>query len=406
MVKLWHWGLIALLIMHAAGCVRPGRLEPVRVPGHVFAHTYPASLRDDMSPASLLAAARASQRYFEVANVAGQRYRLGRDSYDGYQLAASIDYLIELIEKTDPAWLPTRLAGECRSYAPREARFTAYYEPLLEARRLRDERYRFPIYRAPDQAMLASLAGGAAEGIGGDEMVDDGDQGSGAAAEPPRHPTRKEIDGDGVLAGRGLEIAWVDDPVALYFLHIQGSGRLRLDDGAELRLSYADSNDEQYYSIGRYMLDTGILGPGQGSSGAIRAYLSAHPEQREAILFRNPRYIFFREVEVPASQGPLGALGVPLVAGRSLATDRSHVPPGVLTYIVTDAPKLGADGELSGRRPLRRFAFSHDAGAAIEGPGRVDIYWGAGERVGLEAGYMNRPGSLYILICGVNPTPA
>jgi membrane-bound lytic murein transglycosylase A len=213
--------------------------------------------------------------------------------------------------------------------------------------------------------------------------------------------TREEIDRHGRLSGRGLELAWVDDPVALYFLHVQGSGRLRIDHDEVMRVNFAASNGLPYTSIGRYMLDNGLLN--SGSSGAIRDFLTGNPEMRDDVLFQNRRYIFFREVELEPHEGPVGSLGVPLVAGRSIATDDRYVPPGAVVYIKSKRPIADENGQVVGWKSFSRFTFSHDTGAAIKGPARADIYWGEGERAGREAGYMSQGGQLVVLMCGVRP---
>ena len=215
--------------------------------------------------------------------------------------------------------------------------------------------------------------------------------------------SREEIDGKGLLRNRGLELAWVDDPVALFFLHIQGSGSSGPLDGGGMRVNYAGSNGLPYASVARYMIDNGIVG--SGSNAAIQDFLARTPQRRDEILFRNRRYIFFRSVDLADREGPIGSLGVPLVAGRSIATDQRYVPPGALMYIKARRPDVDAAGHVGGWREMGRFAFSHDTGAAIKGPGRGDIFWGAGERAGTTAGYLNERGDMTILVCGVAAAP-
>jgi len=354
---------------------------------------------DDLDVESLLAAASASLRYYGDSG-RRKRYSLGHDTYSSRQLRRSVEHFVELVRHTPTALLHQRLANECRAYAPHQgARFTAYYEPVLEARSSRDEKFRYPVYGRPDELTRVELGRffkGDARLIHG--RVKDGDL--------VPYLTREDIDGSRLLEGRDLELAWVDDPVALYFLHVQGSGRLRMEDGRVMRVNFAASNGLSYFSVGRWMLDNRVLGPGQGSSSAIRSWLTLNPEQREGVLFRNPRYIFFRQVELADNQGPMGALGVPLIGGRSIATDPSFVPPGALTYIISRRPELNDKGQVVSWRHFARFAFNHDTGGAIKGPGRADIYWGEGEKQGLEAGYMNEPGRMAVLLCGVQPQPA
>jgi len=208
----------------------------------------------------------------------------------------------------------------------------------------------------------------------------------------PYH-TRREIDRERALDGRGLELAWLDDPVGRYFLQVQGSGILLLEDGSKMRVGFAGANGKPYASIGRLLADDGALGEEHPTAPAIQAYLRAHPERRDDVLERNERYVFFRET----ADGPIGSLGVKLTAGRSIAVDPSLYPLGALAWVETQAPIVDAAGRATGRRPLHRLAIAQDTGAAIRGPGRVDVFFGTGAAAGLEAGSMSERGELYLL---------
>jgi membrane-bound lytic murein transglycosylase A len=349
---------------------------------------------DDLGIEGIRQAALASKSYYSRLSEL-EFYSLEGDTFSSEQMSRSVDHFLDILEDTSPRRMDRRLAEECRSYAPRAgAQYTAYYEPVLRGSLKRDDKFQYPLYERPDDLTLVRL---------GRFFSDDRRKIHGSVKDGELLPylTRMEIDGKNALANRGLELAWVDDPVALYFLHIQGSGRLQLPDGEVLRVNYAASNGLPYTSIGRYMLDQDIIK--SGSSNSIRAFLSENPDARDRILFKNPRYIFFREVSLSADEGPVGSLGVPLVAGRSIATDDRYVPPGALMYIKTEKPVVKSDGKVAGWEDIGRFAFSHDSGAAIRGPGRADIFWGAGERAGTVAGYMNQPGEMYVIVCGVEP---
>ncbi len=357
---------------------------------------------DDLDLVGLKRGALASKRYFDVASKPNAVYSLGNDHYTFAQIAKSTEAFYRIVSETPAPAVHRKLAQECTAYSPRhgnhENRFTAYYEPVLRARSEPDEFYKYPVYAQPDDLTLVRLMNYFPE----DERKIFGYK---RGRELMPYLTRAEIDGRGLLRDQGLEIAWVDDPVALYFLHIQGSGRLRMmDDGRVLRVNFAASNGKPYTSIGRYMIDSGLLGPGEGSAGSMRAFLHNNPQTREEIFFRNERYIFFREVELDTEDGPIGSIGVPLVAGRSLATDPRYVPPGAVVYVETEKPLVDESGRLLGFEPFGRFMFNHDSGAAIKGPARADIYWGEGEASGLAAGYMSRPGRMTILMCGVKPS--
>lgn len=329
---------------------------------------------DDLDPASLALVAERNALALERGDTARRIVVAGRN-FTAAELADSSRRIVAIARsERDGAGLTRRLSSECRAVpAGARAKVTAYYEPLLEARRRPDRRFRYPIYAQPSPAQLAAVR----EKIG-------------------RVPTRSDIDGKGALSGLGLEIAWVDDAVALFFLHVQGSGRLRFEDGSESRVGFAASNELEYRSVGSLMLAQGLLEPGRASATAMRRWLAEHPERRDGLLYENPRYVFFRDT---GGAGPIGALGATLVAGRSVATDDSFLPRGTLLWLRTTQPVVDESGEMKGKRPLTRFVYAQDAGAAIRGEARIDLFLGSGEEAGLQAGGMNEAGEVYLLLC-------
>lgn len=397
-MRVRGWSLVLLLALSVtSGCygIRVSITAPPR-PAYKVATRVPTA-GDDLALEGLRAAAEASKRYY--ASLGEKVYfNLDRDTYSSEQLSRGMDHFLRIIDETPPYRLDHRISRECRSYRPRrgDGHFTAYFEPVLRAKLRPDGRFRYPIYARPDDLTLVELG----RFFPGDTRTINGMVRQGVLFP---YLTREEIDGRGLLRGRGLELAWVDDPVELFFLHIQGSGRLDLVEGGELRVNYAGSNGLPYLSVARYMIDNRIVD--SGSNAAIRDFLVRNPGERDEILYRNPRYVFFRAVSLDRDDGPVGSLGQPLVAGRSLATDQRYVPPGALMYIKTRRPVVDSAGQLIGWDKLGRFAFSHDTGAAIKGPGRADIFWGAGERAGATAGYLNEDGDIIILVCGVEPLP-
>ncbi len=204
-------------------------------------------------------------------------------------------------------------------------------------------------------------------------------------------PDRAAIEA-GALAGLGLELAWVDDPVDAFFLHVQGSGRLRLHDGRVLRVGYAGQNGHPYKAVGRVLLDTGAVPRERMSMQAIRAWLAAaEPTEAAALLRHNPSYVFFRVLDGPApGEGPPGALGVPLTPGRSLAVDPAFIPFGAPVFAATRDPVDGA--------PVRRLLHAQDTGGAIRGPARGDLFWGWGEAAAARAGLMREAAALFVLV--------
>jgi membrane-bound lytic murein transglycosylase A len=188
-------------------------------------------------------------------------------------------------------------------------------------------------------------------------------------------------------------LAWVDDAVGLFFLQIQGSGILTFPGGGARTIGFAASNGHPYVSVGRTLVERGELTLNQASMQGIRAWIEAHPDEGEHLLHTNPRYVFFRELDGP----PLGSLGVPVTAGRTVATDPAVFPPGALAFV--HVPALGPG------RALSRLVLNQDAGAAIRGPGRVDVYFGAGSDAETIAGRLRSPGDLYFFAPRALVTP-
>ena len=253
-----------------------------------------------------------------------------------------------------------------------EVLFTGYYEIELEGSVVPSARFPYPLYKRPPDLI--------------DVEANQGQAGS--------YYTRREIDGEGKLRGRGLELFWLRNPVDGFFLHVQGSGQIRLPDGQVQRVHYAASNGHPYYSIGRVLLEEGRLPRDAMSLQGLRRYFHDHPEETTRVLYRNPRYVFFR----PVAQGPQGNLGLILVPGRSIAADQRLFPPGGLAFVQIQQPVLNAQGEIIAWRPAARFVFNHDTGSAITGPGRIDLFWGSGAQAEMAAGHMQHTGKLFFLL--------
>ena len=267
-----------------------------------------------------------------------------------------------------------------------EGLFTGYYEPLLNGSRHFGGPYTVPLYRPPADLLRIDL------GRFNPELAGYAIYGRIAEREFVPYYSRRDID-SGALAGRGLELLWVDDPVDKFFLQVQGSGQVRLDDGSLIRVGYAGQNGQPYRAIGRDLIEMGVLTREQVTMPAIRAWLEAHPNDASQIMERNRSYIFFEErPELAPDEGPLGAQGVSLTAGRSLAVDPRYIPFGVPVWLDTTAPWPEGDG------PLRRLMVAQDAGGAIKGVVRGDVFWGAGERAAAIAGRMKSRGRYAVLV--------
>jgi membrane-bound lytic murein transglycosylase A len=192
----------------------------------------------------------------------------------------------------------------------------------------------------------------------------------------------------------GVELVWVDNAVESFFLHIQGSGRVRFDDGTLVRMGYADQNGHPYRSLGRALIDAGELSAEDATMQGIKAWAEKNSARQREFLWRNPSYVFFREL--PASEdGPIGSLGVPLSAGRSVAIDARLLPLGAPVYLATTWP--GAE------TPLRRLMLAQDTGGAIRGAPRADFFWGAGAEAGDFAGRMRQSGAMWVLLPREHP---
>lgn len=268
--------------------------------------------------------------------------------------------------------------------------FTGYYEAELRGSRAPSATYATPLYRTPNDLVSVDLSDFSPE-FAGRTIAGKVVQGK---LKP--YDDRAAIE-KGALKERGLELIWVDDPVDAFFLHIQGSGRITLDDGSVVRVGYANKNGHIYTAIGRELVKRGVMTTDQVSMQSLRAWLKANPGDAEALMDANRSYVFFREVPgAQADEGPLGAQSVPLTPGRSLAVDRKFVPLGVPVWL--DA---GNPDDKSARR-LRQLLIAQDTGGAIRGPVRGDVFWGWGEQAAARAGAMRDRGEYYILL----PLPA
>ena len=237
--------------------------------------------------------------------------------------------------------------------------FTGYFEPELHGSPVQADEYQYPIYRLPDDY------------IAGEEYL-----------------TRQQIEEDQALAGQNLEIAWLADPVDLFFLQVQGSGRIRYPDGGGIRVGYGGKNGFEYSSIGRELVDRGTYDAHQVSAEVIRNWVKDNPDDGQQLLWVNESYVFFREVnEVPADKGPLGAMNRSITTGRSIAVDPAFTQLGTPIWI-----------EKEGAGPMRRLMIAQDTGSAIKGAQRADIFFGTGDAAGLEAGQIKDAGRMITLL--------
>ena len=259
---------------------------------------------------------------------------------------------------------------------------TGYYEPLLKGSRTFSERYRFPVYAAPDELLTIEL------GEAYPELKDLRLRGRLNGRKVVPYYSRSEImNNPGLL--NGYELLWVEDEVELFFLHVQGSGRIVFDNGEMMKIGFADQNGFPYNSIGKLLVQRGELPLEQASMQGIKQWGRQNPNKLAELLQQNARYVFFRELPSDLS-GPIGALGVPLTAGRSIAIDPLSIPQGVPVFLATTWPNTS--------RALNRLMVAQDVGGAIKGGVRADFFWGFGHEAGNQAGKMKQVGKMWILM--------
>lgn len=270
-----------------------------------------------------------------------------------------------------------------------EGLITGYYEPLLNGSVRPSGRYRYPVYGVPDDLLAIDLVNLHPE-LKGMRL-----RGRLEGRRVVPYYDRAQIE-DGKAAVRGKEIAWVDDAIELFFLQIQGSGRIQLDNGGTIRVGYADHNGHPYRSIGRWLVERGELPLEKASMQGIKAWARQNHGRLAELLNYNASYVFFRELpgDFP---GPLGALGAPLTARRSVAVDPRFVPLGAPVYLATTWPNT--------TKPLNRLMLAQDTGGAIRGAVRADFFWGFGAEAAREAGRMKQSLRMWVLLPNDYPLP-
>ncbi|MCL7489573.1 MAG: MltA domain-containing protein [Desulfobulbaceae bacterium] len=258
---------------------------------------------------------------------------------------------------------------------------TGYFQPVFAGSLSRKAPFLYPLYSVPDD--LVRSRGPEGKGQSFKRL---------ANGRTIQYWNRREIERDNRAAGH--ELVWLKDPFDAFVLHVQGSGLIRLRDGTVRGVHYAAKNGHPYRSIGKHMVETGRIPLETASLETIQDYIAAHPEERDEILHHNPSFIFFDWTD---THGAIGNLGEELTAGRSIAVDQSCFPAGGLAFLQTRKPTRVENRGVAWK-PLHRFVVVQDTGSAIRGPGRVDLFWGAGSEAGFEAGQMKEKGTLYFLV--------
>ena len=326
---------------------------------------------------------------------ADRRFIFGKDSFDTGHMIKSLQHFLDYIQ-TRPSRheLKKFIEANYRVYksvgrdGKGEVLYTGYYEPALKGSLVRSEQYKFPIYTRPQDLITIDLSL-FYEKYAGEKIIG---RYTGQTVVP--YYDRSEIATKNVLEGKADVLAWALDPVDVFFLQIQGSGKVFLDNGEVLNVHYHATNGRPYRSIGKLLIDEKKISVADMSMQKIREYFQNHPEEIDAVLNYNPSYVFFK-IE---PNGPLGNINVPLTPGRSVALDRFIFPPAALIFIETEKPNVDNAGQIQSWQRFSRFALNQDTGGAIKGPGRADLFWGNGNYAEIAAGHLKHTGDLYFLV--------
>lgn len=360
----------------------PVRVSKDQVPGFV----------DDLDVGSLQTAIRQSLRFYERVP-ADRTYRLGNLQIQAKLLKSTLVKFLSLLDSgrldSDAVYQAFDIYRFQQGKSEAELLLTGYYEPILNGKLEPDGDYRYPLYSVPPDLLTIDLASFNPELYAGKSL-----KGRMEGSHVVPYYSRQEIDSQGKLQGHDCELVWLASPLDVFFLQIQGSGMIQLPGEKVVRVGYAASNGRPYRSIGKFLLNKGVMKREEISLQTIRSYLEAHPELQQEVLWHNESYVFFRLVE----EGPLGSLNVPLTAGRSIATDPQYFPKGGIAFLQSEKPRIDANGGVIGWEPLHRWVLNQDVGGAIKGAKRADLFCGSGESAEQVAGRLKHPGKLYFLI--------
>jgi membrane-bound lytic murein transglycosylase A len=389
-VSIGRTGGAALLALARAGGAPAAARNPLKLPGTQYEPVNWAQVdgwaADDHD--------QAFTTFLKSCNAILQ----GPPKRDGHPMAGA---LFKVCKKA--AELKPQKPGEARRFFEQSFRpvriaplgapqgfLTGYYEPIVDGQRERAGGYDYPLYRKPPNL----LPGGRMAILGAVASHD----GKGKKRKHVRRRLvpfydRARID-DGALAGRDLEICWLKDPIDSFFAQIQGSVRVQLDDGRLMRLNYAAANGHPYYAVGRDLIERNIIPKDEMSMDRIREWMLRHPEEGRELRRKNKSYVFFRETRLSSNEEPIGAEGVPLTPGRSIAVDRKLHTYGTPFFISAYLPIEG----LTPDTWFRRLMIAQDTGGAIVGPARADIYFGAGDEAETIAGRLRHDGTFVMLV--------
>ncbi|MBP7653122.1 MltA domain-containing protein [Candidatus Dependentiae bacterium] len=353
---------------------------------------------DDLTKQSLISAAENSLKYINKKNSSDVLY-FGSDTFSISQLKTTIiDFKtkVEELDLTDTFFNYISQNYHIYKSASDTVLFTGYYEAFLKGSLVQSDTFRYPLYSKPEDMYKIELSKfpiySKFKDSGLPKQLRCRIDNSGKTVLP--YYTRDEIDNGKKLENKNLEIVWCDSLIDIFFLQIQGSGIVQLDNGDSMRVNYSDENGHPYKPIGKYLLEKKVLTKENVSMQSIRSYLESHNEEITDVFNYNPSYVFFRKVE----EGPLGNIEVPLTPLRSAAFDSRIFPKGALCFIETYKPVFDENNRIIDWKKCYRFIFNQDTGGAIVGPGRVDLFTGFGKQSEITAGHLKHYGNLYFLI--------
>lgn len=389
--------LSAALVMALAGCsgksVRP---DKTGIPMKKLSPRHYPDFRDTGGLTDLAAAIDQSLLYFN--RVPGSRtYTYGRDTFDALHLRRSLETFKAFLETNPDAGQINRFIRDTYwvyksiGRAKGEVMFTGYFEPTYPGSLTPGEEFPYPVYSKPMDLMQIDLSKFSDKYKGHKRLM--------ARVDPDSRQvlpyyTRGEINDIPDFDLRAEPVVWLKNRVDRFFLEIQGSGRVALETGEIVRVHYAGTNGNAYSSIGKYLIDQGLVPREEMSMQAIRKWLEENPERMDEVLHYNKSFVFFKEGE----GGPFGNIGVAVTPLRSIATDTKVFPRGALAFIDTTLPAPGVFTPEEEWPKASLFVMNQDTGGAITGPGRVDLFCGNGEWAAFTAGHMTREGSLYFLV--------
>ncbi len=373
--------VLTLLCLEGCQFFRPARLLVTQAP---------PTFIDDADRSSLIRAVKRQLDYLERLP-SDSKLRLDGDTYTVSRLAASVRLFLNILGRSPSDADLDRLVREKftvyqaagrRDTFGTEMLVTGYYQPVLAGSIKKSPPFIYPLYTKPRSLLLRNDRETGASTIG---RLD-------AKGAFVPFWTRAQIENGNLLSGN--ELVYLQDPVDVYFLQIQGSGLIKFSDGHLRSVHFAASNGRDYTSIGKILVDEHKIAKKDISMQTIRKYLHEHPQERKHILQDNDRFVFFKW----GDGEPRGSIGEKLTPGRSIAIDPESLPMGTVAYIMTQRPIISAKGEVIGWMPMQRFVLPQDTGKAIKGSGRADIYWGSGPYAQVAAGSMQEEGRLYFLV--------